>query len=379
MRLFTFCMPRITLLLLSGGGHTGRNVLAALGQRRHLFRVVTTTDVTDEPGVYEIDAAYVTPAISVDADGFAREFTKILAYEAPALVIPCRDEDVAWLARYAENHPHSSSEFLCGNALLAQTVNDKWLSAEFCRVHRLPFAGSLRGDDEVALDAFIRTNSLPLVAKPRRGADARGIFVVTSKAQAQNALRRADYILQQFLGEPKAVQALLDDVENVGIPLFHTLEGRKRSIQILIGPLGNIEHIVCTINEFVGRNARTICIDDSAEPREIGLACARVFAASGWRGPLNVQCQPDVHGTLRIHEFNARFTGATAARALLGIDEVGAAIRAFTGFALPQLPYAGSTREARESLAARSVSMGAAERFAESGVWSRSDEVTANA
>jgi carbamoyl-phosphate synthase large subunit len=66
----------------------------------------------------------------------------------------------------------------------------------------------------------------------------------------------------------------------------------------------------------------------------LGEECARVFAAAGWRGPLNIQCQHDAADTLLIHELNGRFTGATAVRWRLGFDEVGAAIRAFTGEAL---------------------------------------------
>jgi carbamoyl-phosphate synthase large subunit len=360
-----------TLLFLSGGGHTGRNIVAALGNRRASLRLVTTTDVADEPSLYQFDGAYLAPAISANPTGFADRFTQILAQERPALVIPCRDEDVAWLAQYAREHAAAETAFLCGDADLARTVCDKWLSAKFCVAHDLPFAETIAKCGEVDLDEFIGRNGLPLVAKPRNGAEARGIFVVFNRQQAVNALELPGYVLQQYLGEPQNVASLLNDIENVGVPLFHTLEGRKRSIQILIGPRGGLEHVVCTINEHAGRNARTISIDTSSQACDIGHRCAAVFAKVGWRGPLNIQCQPDATGELRIHEFNARFTGATAARTLLGFDEVGAAVRAFTGHALDSLPSVGSPQTARESLAARAIENAFVTQLQHDGVWLR--------
>ena len=96
---------------------------------------------------------------------------------------------------------------------------------------------------------------------------------------------------------------------------------------------------MCTTNVMSARNARAITLDDDPVARAIGERCASVFAAQGWRGPLNVQCQPDRDGALVIHEFNARFTGATGARWYLGHDEIGAAVRAFTGKSLePRFP-----------------------------------------
>ncbi|MBP6531588.1 MAG: hypothetical protein KA260_15825 [Burkholderiales bacterium] len=364
-------MNRPTLLFLSGGGHTGRNIIAALGSRRASLRLVTCTDVADEPSLFTFDSVYLAPAISQDPNGFAARFTQALADERPALVIPCRDEDVAWLALYAQSHPAADTTFLCGSAAVAQTVTDKWLSATFCALHDLPFVPTTLSGQESSLDAFISENGLPLVAKPRIGAEGRGIFIVSTRQQAHKALKLPGYVLQKYLGEAQTVTSLLQDIENVGIPLFHTLEGRKRSIQILIGPQGVLEHVVCTINEHTGRNARCISIDATPQAREIGYRCAAVFAKAGWRGPLNIQCQPDAAGALQIHEFNARFTGATAARTLLGFDEVGVAVRAFTGLILDSLPESGNPQNARESLAARAIDDTGVAQLQRDGAWER--------
>jgi hypothetical protein len=143
-------------------------------------------------------------------------------------------------------------------------------------------------------------------------------------------------------------------------------------LQVLIGPEGRIEHVVCTRNQLLRHNARSISRDVDAEPRRIGEQCARVFAEAGWRGPLNVQCQPTSTGKLLIHEFNARFTGATGARWHIGHDEIGTAIRAFTGAAIaPSFPATHMPAVALEGLMPRAADLGHVRELAERGEWTR--------
>src|SRR4029453_17945802 len=109
-----------------------------------------------------------------------------------------------------------------------------------------------------------------------------------------------------------------------------------------------------------------------AEAQAIAEHCAKVLAASGWRGPMNIQCQPDASGRLMIHEFNARFTGATAARRLLGHDEVGMALGTFVGFRLEEATGIRNASVAKEGLAPRAASSDDVRRLADSGNWRRS-------
>jgi carbamoyl-phosphate synthase large subunit len=288
-------------------------------------------------------------------------------------VIPCRDDDVEWLARFRLRHGDRGSGYLCGAPQPVEIANDKWASHAFCLQHGLPFVPSLPGTpvpvDRARVDAFIARHGLPLVAKPRRGVDSRDVVLLHTTEQVHRALARPGTVVQQFLGKAADVEDYLAGVERDGIPLFHTFQGPKRSLQALIGPRGNLLHLVCTRNEMSGRNARTITLDADPDACAIGNRCAQVFAAAGWQGPLNVQCQPTSSGVLLIHEFNLRFTGATAARAWLGFDEIGAAVEAFTGRSLAPLPArAGATRSC-EGLAARGANPRDVELLAASGEW----------
>ena len=45
----------LTLLLISGGGHTGTNVVASLHSRREAVRLVATSNSASEPTLFAFD------------------------------------------------------------------------------------------------------------------------------------------------------------------------------------------------------------------------------------------------------------------------------------------------------------------------------------
>jgi carbamoyl-phosphate synthase large subunit len=350
--------------------------MASLAARRDLVRVIATSDVCDEPSLFAFDAVYLAPKIGSDAARFEGRLLEIVARENPELVVPCRDEDVEWLAGLRERRPELAPRLLCGPREMAALGNDKWTSCQFARAHGLPFVPSLpTGSVDVSdqrVEAFITEHGLPLIAKPRRASDSRGVRIVTTLAQAQRAAGREGYVLQRYLGDGTEIAAWLRRMSEDGIPLSSAFQGPRRSLQSLIGPDGAIKMLACTTNIMTGRIARTVALDDDPAARAIGERCAAVFAAQGWRGPLNVQCLPDRDGNLAIHEFGFRFTGATGARWLLGYDEIGTALRAFTGMSLEtRSPARDSPRAAVETLRARAEDPQAVRMLAERGEWMR--------
>jgi carbamoyl-phosphate synthase large subunit len=194
------------------------------------------------------------------------------------------------------------------------------------------------------------------VAKPRRGYASLDVYILHNGEQVAGMLDRDDYIVQQFLGDPRPIHDYLAAIKSAGLPLYHTFQGLKHSIQALIAPDGAVVHVICTRNVQNQRRSKWVEPDPGPVPREIGASCARAFSDAGWRGPLNIQCMESAGGDMLIHEFNGRFTGATVDRWLLGFDEVGAAIAAFTGDTVESAtPPARAALEAFESLVARSA------------------------
>jgi len=347
-------MFRHRLLVLSAGTQVGQNVLRTLSTRRDGVMLAATSSVAHEPALFDFDAVYLAPETAADPTAFERRLLDVIEREQIDLVIPCRDDDVVFLAALGRRYPDLASRLLCGSEEAARVIADKWDSHEFCRRHALPFAASMVEGSAEERSAFVRQYGLPLVAKPRRGYASLDVFMLYRDEQVAAALERGGFIVQQYLGDPRRIQEFLAAIEMDGVPLNHTFRSIKHSIQVLIAPDGSIAHVICTRNYRKQRRSKWVEPDDNPVAATIGTACAQAFSAAGWRGPLNIQCEKTAAGEMLVHEFNGRFTGATVDRWLLGFDEVGAAIERFTGRAIASsAPPAAAALEAFESLVAR--------------------------
>jgi hypothetical protein len=365
-------MNKARLLVLSVGTQVGQNILTTLAGRRDVAVLIATSTVAHEPAIFDYDAVYLVPPTAAEPESFEQRLLDIVHRERIDLVIPCRDDDVAFLAGLRDRRPDLAPRLLCGAEALARVIGDKWLSAEFCRRNELPFAPSLIRCSQDERARFARQHGFPLIAKPRRGYASQDVYLLFNQDQLDRAIERDDWIVQKFLGDPRAVDAFLAAIATNGVPLYHSFQGTKHSIQALIAPDGTVMHVICTRNVSRQRRSKWVEPDPDPRSRNLGLRCAQAFATEGWRGPLNIQCQRDSEGELLIHEFNGRFTGATVDRWLLGYDEVGLVVEQFTGHRIhSDRPQRTASLEAFESLVARGANPRDVEALSRDQVWRR--------
>ena len=290
---------------------------------------MATSSIANEPALFDFDVVYRVPPTAAEAEAFERALLDIMEREGIDLVIPCRDDDVEFLASLRDRRPGLAQRLLCGSAAPADVFGDKWLSAQFCARHGLPFAASIIQGSDGERAAFVEKHGFPLVAKPRRGYASLGVYMLWNETQLRRTLDQNGYMVQQFLGDPRIVTEYLAAIEALGIPLHHTFQGTRHSIQALIAPDGAIAQVMSMRIVSDRRRSKWVELDTDPAASEIGARCAEAFSEAGWRGPLNIQCARTPAGTLLIHEFNGRFTGATVERWLLGYDEVRGCGRAF--------------------------------------------------
>jgi len=320
------------VLVLSGGTHVGRNVLATLASRRAEVAAIATSSVCDEPALFDFDAVHRVPPVA-DA-GFEDALLRILDDERIDLVIPCRDADVAFLGGLRDRRPDLAPRLLAGNEATARIIGDKALSHRFCAERGLPFAETIQacGADEQA--AFVARHGFPIVTKPARGWASMNVVLVNTPAQLARALARPGYVAQPFLGDAQSMASFLAAGITEGVPVRHDFQGVKQTIQALIAPDGQVAGVFSMESARSQRASKRAVVSREPDTIAVGVRTAEAFAAAGWRGPLNLQCRRTTSGDVRIHEFSGRFTGATVDRWLLGFDEVGLAITLFTGCAL---------------------------------------------
>lgn len=366
----------LRLLLLSGASLVGQNVVAALQGRRTGLRLAAMNSVATEPALFDFDEAYLCGNLRDDREAFAQRFVTVLERVDPQLVIPCRDDDVAFLAAFAESLPAAAPRLLCGSRAVAQAMLDKLESAALCARHGLPYAAAIdAARPRAALHDFAATHGLPLVAKPRQGFASRGVFLVLDAAQLDRVAGRADYVLQRYLGDRHDVMRRVRQMAEEGAPLFHTFESVKLSIQAFIAPDGSLAGLCTTRNTMRQGRSERVELDADAALDELGRRCAAAFAREGWRGPLNIQCQRAPDGELGIYEFNGRYTGATAARWLLGYDEVGIGLETFCGVLRPAVPMPGAgAAEAVRVPLTRAIDPLQVDRLMRNGYWQVADD-----
>jgi len=348
----THHVDKTCILLISGGSMVGQNVLDALADRRSGVKLVATNSVPTGKSLFNFDAVYLTPETVAAPAAFERRFSEIFALERPDLVVPCRDDDVAFLAEYKERRPELAKGFLCGNRYTAEASCDKWLSWRFSVDHGLPFAPTIATPAGAQAETFAREHGFPLLVKPRRGYGSLGVHFVFNEAQLRRAATQDGYVIQKYLGDPSTLEAYLRDVNEIGVPLFHSFEGIKHSIQTFIAPDGSPAGNFCTRNTVRNGTSLRHELHESDDATALGEQCMRAFANAGWRGPMNMNCQQTPDGRLVIFEFNGRVTGGTAARLLMGYDEVGLAVKTFAG---RELKPAGSSRRAFAQVLRRAV------------------------
>jgi carbamoylphosphate synthase large subunit len=327
---------KIKIIFLSGGSLVGRNLLDVLLGRRQDLELIAINSIANEPSLFEYDRVFISPSLVEESDQFCTFFLEKVKKEKPDLIIPCRDEDVAFLAKIKSENLLDEIPVLAGLHEIASAFLDKWKSFEFSILHDLPFAKTISSDSsEVDLNQFLEDVSLPIIAKPKNGFASKGVILIYSNEQLSILRARQDYIFQEYLGDPRKIKEYLDQVQTLGIPLFHSFEELKLSCQAMIGPKGDLGGVLVT--EHLMKQGVSAKVSICKDQKVIALAKEWVekIILAGWVGPINIQFQRKITGEYLIYEYNGRFTGATSARYYLGFDELGIQLKLWIGKKLP--------------------------------------------
>ncbi|MBK6296135.1 MAG: hypothetical protein IPF55_19300 [Rhodoferax sp.] len=360
-------MKKPSILITSVGSRAAEGILACLAPVRDRIRVIATNSVADAPGLYDADVAYLVPPTAHEV-AFAQRMTEIAGLEAPDLVVNGRDEEVVMLAHLFAHEPLDQPVFLGPRPGLAPIFNDKYQTAAFAREHGLPFVATAFAEAEVRL--LLATSGLPVVAKPRAGGHAsRDVYVLTTPEQVEAALQHGGFVFQAFVGEGRLGDSFRSWNTRLGIPWMWN-------------PPQLVPHAGCG-HRSQWRGGGGMCVEGRARrqrgaapatARHARSACAGASpcAGSGRGGApwaVNIQGVVLPDGSFVAFEWNARFVGSTPGYALLGQNQVVAALRHFLP-ALSDLPDPASSRATVfRPLVFRGVPNDAIELLRENGQW----------
>jgi carbamoyl-phosphate synthase large subunit len=303
------------VMITGVGSLVGKGILDALEGRRDALHIIGTYFGEPQPALWRCDEVVRTEASQGPA--LTAELRAVVARARPDLVIPGRDPDVPAVADFGR-------AACAGHG--AQVASDKWLTYQFSGAQGLPTVHTaLPGQADFGP---------PAISKPRCGGGSVGVRLLLTEQAWEMAQMDSDTILQPLIGDVPQVPD-----PDLGMPLFYSAStARQGGVQALVGPDGELGPMVAfeALHRF-GIVAEQHLLDDP-ELLSVGQAYALSFARAGWRGPLNVSCIHDGQRWLCL-EINPRFSGGTAARTLLGFDEVGWIINRWAGSeVVPPLP-----------------------------------------
>lgn len=347
-----------TLLILSVGSLVGTNILDAAADFRPGLRVLGINSEAAAPNNFRCDQVWLAPPAE-QREAYWQCVERVLEAEQPDLVLAGRDDDIGQMAAWREHHPRWARCLAAGPSALAGPMADKLLGHAWAGQQDLPFAPTVAADapDAPALCARWQAEfDGALIAKPRDGNGSRGVRLLLDEAALQAALGDARLVIQPYLSDP-APYRQLQQQRGSGLPLFWTPALTQYVAQTVIGPDGRIlGRMDMQARMVAGRCELAQPLDDPAF-RAIGDRCAQAFAKGGWRGPVNAQFVHHPRLGYQAIEFCARVAGGMYPRLLLGFDELGLSLAAWTGqrFVRPGRPAAERvhrvTRDVAESAA----------------------------
>jgi carbamoyl-phosphate synthase large subunit len=220
-------------------------------------------------------------------EAFTRALENICSRHTIRLIVPTRDEELAFFAANCERWKARGVEIMVSGPAAIDTCQDKKHFVEFCRGHGFDVPPTFEPCE-------VRAENYPLFVKHRFSTGNRRAMAVESPEELAYVLRRiGDPIVQKLIQAPEFT-----------VDLFADLSGRVLSVV----PRERID--VVSGESFIGRTCKQAAVIDTA---------VRLATALRLKGHNTMQCFLD-RGTVRWIEINPRYGGAANLGFAAGAD-----------------------------------------------------------
>ncbi len=272
-------------------------------------------------GSYDCDVVDYLPTI-YDKDYVEQLIAKCKEHNID-LIIPGLDDEAMIIANNITEIESAGLRAVVSKAELMNLVRDKERMCKELTPIADIFVKSYTMDD---IENAIKANEdiFPLIAKPRDGMASRGIEIIRNKDDIHKITENhilqelaipndKDYYREEYIN--KIQKGINPQISEISAQFVTDKNGDLMGEMISYNRLNNgvpIE-IIPYKNEFVRTEMKKLL----PKLKELGH-----------RGPLNIQGRLTDKG-LKLFEMNARFTGITGLRAIMGFNEVEACIKSW--------------------------------------------------
>lgn len=290
----------MNVLVLGVGGNVSQGILKALACSKLQLRVLTACVNPRAFGLYTGDKSFVSPL--ANSPQFIPWLIDLCKNEKISGVLSGSEPVLEILAKYRDLIFKESQAKSVVNRLGAIAIGgDKLKTCRWLKKMGLPHPAFAPFEDEREVDRLVRSVGFPLIAKPRRGKGASGIFHIECQRDLERARVLRDYVVQECIGtadEEYTAACFADRNDAIrGSIVFHRYLQSGTTIAAMAGL-------------FPAIRTHAIQITEKLRPR----------------GSCNIQFRLK-RGKPVCFEINVRFSGTTPVRARLGFNDVEAAIR----------------------------------------------------
>jgi len=274
-------------------------------------------------GAYECDVMDDVPLIY--SDHYISELIRVAHQHAIDLIIPGSDDEALILTDHLEQIESEGFKVLSAGKDLIRLIRDKAKMCEVLAEYADIFVKSFQLHEIRGALASGKT-AFPLIAKPRDGFASRGIEILYAEADLVRVTEQ--HIIQELAipheKDPFRLQYMNQLARRINPQLSEI------SIQLVASKSGEILGRMASFNKLNnGVPIEILPYENESLWTEIDKLLP-ALKKLGLRGPLNIQGRLTDRG-LKIFEMNARFTGITGLRAMMGFNEVETCIKEWLG------------------------------------------------
>jgi carbamoyl-phosphate synthase large subunit len=291
---------RLNVLVLGVGGNVSQGILKALELASIPCRVIGGCVSPLSMGLYTVDQAFVSPAAS-DPSFFDWLVRTCKAEHVDAILSGVEPVLNVLSARAEQLHALTGAFAVVSSPEVLAIGADKLATSRWLRDQGFNYANYADAVDPIGVESLAVACGYPLIAKPRHGKGGYGISILRDHRDLDGWLGRADYVIQEYLG---------DESSEFTVGCFSGRDGR------VLGAISMQRELVqgTTYRAVVG------------EFPEMRHEAVRIVEALKPLGPCNVQLRMH-EGRATCFEINVRFSGTTSLRARFGFNDVEAALR----------------------------------------------------
>lgn len=318
-------MNKLTIGVTAVGSGIGQPVLDSLRDADLFVRVIGFEASAWGKGAYECDAVYRLPL--ANAPSYREVLLARCQESGIQVLIPGSDTELIPLAEAAPALDAIGCQVIVSRPECVHTCRDKLALYHHLEQVGFPFVRTW-----LLEEARARAEELPypVIAKPRGGSGSVGAQVVLNPAGWARLALEGDWIVQPYLipavwdNGSGSLEGYMRQLTRTGRPV----QRDELSIQVMVSDEGRLLGRFASVNRLKDGVVMTVNPLDDAEVWRWTDRFVEAMVPLGLRGPCNLQGRITSEG-MQFFEANSRFTGITHVRALMGYNEVEAAVRHF--------------------------------------------------